>query len=103
MADDRQANVFLGLCLDFVSSCQGTLKKVGGVSWGSLVTHLSENYHIRGLLLIASLSLGHSYPIIVGSFALLAWETKFSNTNNFLKILLSGLKDQCKNNITFFL
>lgn len=103
MADDRQANVFLGLCLDFVSSCQGTLKKVGGVSWGSLVTHLSENYHIRGLLLIASLPLGHSYPIIVGSFALLAWETKFSNTNNFLKILLSGLKDQCKNNITFFL
>lgn len=103
MADDRQANVFLGLCLDFVSSCQGTLKKVGGVSWGSLVTHLSENYYIRGLLLIASLPLGHSYPIIVGSFALLAWETKFSNTNNFLKILLSGLKDQCKNNITFFL
>lgn len=71
VADERQAMGLLGLYLDFVSllpSC--LLPKGGGVSLGSLVIHLSENYYIRGLLLIASLSLGHSHSIMAGSSVL---------------------------------
>lgn len=68
VADERQAMGLLGLYLDFVSLLlRCLLKKVGGVSLGFLVIHLSENYCIRGLLLIASLS---SHPFMAGSSAL---------------------------------
>lgn len=93
---------FSWVVLILLAPAKVPLKNVGGVSWGSLVIHLSENHYFRGLLLMASLSLGHSHPIMIRLYYL-AWETKFSNTNNEKNFLLSGPNASISTILLFFL